>query len=136
VVSHDRYVVERVCDDIHALTEDGERRHLPGGIEQYLADRRAAAAAAAPAPAPSRAGQRNGAPAGAVLRAARKEVARLERAIERLSAREVALEEQMAAAATDHVRLRALQGELAAARSEREALEAAWLQSAETLEPG
>ena len=38
VVSHDRYFVERVCDNVYALTGDGGIRHLPGGIEQYLAD--------------------------------------------------------------------------------------------------
>ncbi|HEV2060734.1 MAG TPA: ABC-F family ATP-binding cassette domain-containing protein, partial [Solirubrobacteraceae bacterium] len=42
VVSHDRYFVERVCDDVHALTGDGGLRHLPGGIEQYLRSRREA----------------------------------------------------------------------------------------------
>ncbi len=43
VVSHDRYFVERVCDDVHALTPDGGIRHLPGGIDQYLEQRRDAA---------------------------------------------------------------------------------------------
>ncbi len=37
VVSHDRYFVERVCDDVFAITGGGGLRHLPGGIEQYLA---------------------------------------------------------------------------------------------------
>src|SRR3954447_4862795 len=40
VVSHDRYFVERVCDNVYALTGDGGLRHLPGGIEQYLELRR------------------------------------------------------------------------------------------------
>ncbi len=40
VVSHDRYFVERVCDNVYALAGDGSIRHLPGGIEQYLALRR------------------------------------------------------------------------------------------------
>ena len=40
VVSHDRYFVERVCDNVYALTGDGKIRHLPGGIEQYLELRR------------------------------------------------------------------------------------------------
>jgi ATP-binding cassette subfamily F protein uup len=39
VVSHDRYFVERVCDNVHALTATGEIRHLPGGIDQYLEER-------------------------------------------------------------------------------------------------
>jgi ATP-binding cassette subfamily F protein uup len=68
------------------------------------------------------------------LRAARKEVARLERAIEKLAEREAALHEAMAASATDHERLRDLQAELRARVGEREQLEATWLQAAETLE--
>ncbi len=43
VVSHDRYFVERVCDDVFALTGGGGLDHLPGGIDQYLELRRAAA---------------------------------------------------------------------------------------------
>jgi ABC transport system ATP-binding/permease protein len=69
-----------------------------------------------------------------VLRAARKEVARLERAIDRLTERETALQHEMAASATDHARLRELQAELEARATERELLEAAWMQTAEALE--
>jgi ATP-binding cassette subfamily F protein uup len=136
VVSHDRYFVERVCDDVHALMGDGGIRHLPGGIEQYLALRRAAAEAEAEAAAGAPASA-NGAPSpssGGALRAARKEVARLERALEKLSGRETALHEAMAASATDHGRLRELDAELGALAVERETLEAAWLEASETLE--
>ncbi|CAB4637966.1 MAG: ATP-binding cassette domain-containing protein [Actinobacteria bacterium] len=35
VVSHDRYLLERVTDQQYAIIE-GEFRHLPGGIDQYL----------------------------------------------------------------------------------------------------
>jgi ATP-binding cassette subfamily F protein uup len=131
VVSHDRYFVERVCDDVHALSAAGALHHLPGGIEQYLAERRAETEAEAETEQAAVARAR--AP-GAVVRAARKEVARLERTIDRLGAREAELHEQMAAAATDHERLRALQEELAAVVDEREEAEAAWLQTSEVLE--
>ncbi len=43
VVSHDRYLLERVCDRQVALLGDGTIRDLPGGVEQYLELRRAAA---------------------------------------------------------------------------------------------
>ena len=132
VVSHDRYFVERVCDDVHALTAGGEIRHLPGGIEQYLRSRSGAAArvpASSGAPPP-----RDAAATGGALRAARKEVARLERAIDRLGERESALQGEMAAAASDHVRLRELQADLGSLVAEREQLEATWMQSAEALE--
>ena len=58
-------------------------------------------------------------------------MARLERALERLAEREAALHTEMAAAATDHMRLAGLQAELDALAAEREALEAAWLETAE-----
>jgi ATP-binding cassette subfamily F protein uup len=128
VVSHDRYFVERVCDDVYALSDRGIR-HLPGGIDQYVAERRAASE---PPPAPRRAA--SAPPAQAVIRAARKEAARLERALERLGSREAALHSAMAEAATDHVRLAELQAELGVVAAEREALEAAWLEAAEALE--
>jgi ATP-binding cassette subfamily F protein uup len=129
VVSHDRYFVERVCDNVYALDEGGGIRHLPGGIEQYVEGRRAVAAPALPPPRAERA-----VPSGAVVRAARKEVARLERAMDKLAERETALHEEMVAAATDHVRLGELQAELEALAGEREALEAAWLETSEALE--
>lgn len=36
VVSHDRYLLERVTDHQVALLGDGQLRALPGGVEQYL----------------------------------------------------------------------------------------------------
>ena len=130
VVSHDRYFVERVCDDVYALTGDGGVRHLPGGIEQYLELRREARGRRGAA---RRAAARSSAAAGAVLRAARKEVGRLERALEKLAEREQALHDDMAASATDHARLRELQAELDAVAAEREDAEAAWLEQGELL---
>jgi ATP-binding cassette subfamily F protein uup len=136
VVSHDRYFVERVCDDVYALTAVGEIRHLPGGIDQYIEQQRAAEPRRH-APPPRKGGVRP----GARLRAERKEAQRLERelerlevAIERQAEREAALHEQMAAVASDHTRLAELQSELGALISERERLEASWLETSESLE--
>jgi len=124
VVSHDRYFIERVCDNVYALLGDGTVTHLPGGIDQYLALREPAGAAPA-------ARTERSTPNQAVVRAARKEAARLERALEKHNAREEELNAAMAAAATDYERLRELQEELAALQAEREELEAAWLEAAE-----
>jgi ATP-binding cassette subfamily F protein uup len=126
-VSHDRYFVERVCDDVFALSGDGGLRHLPGGIAEYLEATGPAAALAAPAAAPRT-------PAGAVVRAARKEVARLERRLDAVAERETALAAEMARHATDHARLGALQAELEGLVVEREQLETTWLETAATLE--
>ncbi len=128
-VSHDRYFVERVCDDVFALTTDGAIRHLPGGIEQYVELRRAASETA-----PQPAAAKGAATPGALQRASRKEVQRLERALDKLAASETELHEDMAASATDHARLRELQRQLTALAAEREALEAAWLEASEALE--
>src|SRR5690606_19890123 len=35
VVSHDRYLLERVTDNQYAIL-DGRMRHLPGGVDEYL----------------------------------------------------------------------------------------------------
>jgi ATP-binding cassette subfamily F protein uup len=139
VVSHDRYFVERVCDDVHALTGDGGIRHLPGGIDQYVQSRRAAAAvpaaAAAGVPATARAGAPGGSGgSGGASRALRKELQRLERALDRLTDRETELHAAMAQSATDHARLLELQAVLDEQAAQRQRVEAAWLEAAETLE--
>ncbi|HEY2216067.1 MAG TPA: ABC-F family ATP-binding cassette domain-containing protein [Solirubrobacteraceae bacterium] len=142
VVSHDRYFVERVCDDVHALSAEGEIRHLPGGIDQYLEQRRAdAEQARAPSSLPSTSSGADGLAPGARLRAERKETQRAERELKRLEAaverhveQEAALNEQMAAVATDHARLGELQSELEQLSAEREQLEASWLETSELLE--
>jgi ATP-binding cassette subfamily F protein uup len=124
VVSHDRYLLERVTDHQVALLGDGRVRDLPGGVDQYLALRRAAqpvAAAAAPS-APSDAGEQ---------RAARKEMSRLERQISRLQAREDRLHAELAERATDHEAVLALDAELRGVVAERESLEEQWLVAAE-----
>jgi ATP-binding cassette subfamily F protein uup len=36
VISHDRYLLERVTDNQYAILGDGALRHLPGGVDQYL----------------------------------------------------------------------------------------------------
>jgi ATP-binding cassette subfamily F protein uup len=133
IVSHDRYFVERVTDDVYALDETGGIRHLPGGIDQYVELRAAAAAALETAQAATAAPSR-AKPSGGALRTARKEVARLERALEKSVALESELHDAMAAAATDHARLGELQGELTALLAERDELEAAWLESSEALD--
>ena len=58
VVSHDRYLLERVTDQQYAML-DGRLRHLPGGVDEYLrlADQRmgeATAGSSRPARPPQR----------------------------------------------------------------------------------
>jgi len=121
VVSHDRWFLERTCDTLWALPGDGRLQHLPGGVDDYLAARRRATEEAVP-PAARRTGD---------SRAARKELERIERRLERITGEEGALHEQMAAVATDHEQILALDAQLRALAHERDQLEEQWLAVAE-----
>ena len=127
--SHDRYFVERVCDNVYALDEDGGIRHLPGGVDQYLEQRRSVAEMQ-----PSRPQARTAVSVGAALRAARKDVQRLERDLTRLGEQDAVLQEEMASHATDYTRLRELNARRAELASERERIEEAWLGASALLE--
>ena len=131
VVSHDRYFVERVCDRTYALIGDGRLRDLPGGIDQYLALRRAATAPGAPG-----ATGEPGRPASdaVALRAGRKELARVDRRLQAVATREARLHDEMAAAATDHQAVLALDAQLRAVAAERAELEERWLELAELVD--
>jgi ATP-binding cassette subfamily F protein uup len=136
VVSHDRYFLERVCDRTVAMLGDGRLRDLPGGVDQYLqlrqAIRKAGGAGSAAAPVPTDAGPV--ATDAAAARAARKELARLERQLDKVRDREARLHDQMAAAAADHERVLVLDADLRVLLEERSALEERWLELAETAE--
>jgi predicted nucleic acid-binding Zn-ribbon protein len=58
----------------------------------------------------------------------------VERELERAERRDAELQAEMVAAATDAVRLDVLARELGAVASDRERLEASWLELSETLE--
>ena len=135
VVSHDRYFVERVADNVFAIDAIGLIRHLPGGIDQYLAELEAPASA--PGTGPARPGVGSSAPAtkpGSQIRQARKDLQRLDRELEKLNAREQELHTAMAASATDHEQLAALTAELNTLLAERESDESSWLETAALLE--
>jgi ATP-binding cassette subfamily F protein uup len=127
VVSHDRYLVERVCDTVVALLGDGRITHLPGGIEEYLTGHQ-------PAPAPLMAPPATGGSTHAAdQRAARKELARLERQLERLADREAELQQQIVQRAADPGAFRELDGELRAVLAAKDDLETRWLQVADAV---
>jgi ABC transport system ATP-binding/permease protein len=127
-VSHDRYFLERVCDEVWALLGDGTIRMLPRGVEEYLELRRrsapsdSAAVAARETPEPSQTNRR---------REARKEVARVERRLAKLAETEKRLHEEMAEKATDYEALAGLDERLREVVAEKEALEEEWLAAAE-----
>jgi ABC-type multidrug transport system ATPase subunit len=152
VVSHDRYLLERVADRQVALLGDGTIRDLPGGVEEYLRLRAAAKASGAsasgtPAGAGSGAGTTGGGTTsgaastsgGAVdgelsqrdIRAAKKEVSRIERRLAKIAQKEAELHETIAQQATDYQAVARLDADLRDLAAERDELEAAWLEAAE-----
>jgi ATP-binding cassette subfamily F protein uup len=132
-VSHDRYFLERVTDHVAALLGDGTIAFLPGGVDDYVARARARRAAANAGP--SRAGGGAKPPsASAAARAARKELDRLERQIDKASQREEALSAELAANATDYEKLTELGAELRLLQAGRAGLEERWLEVASSLE--
>ena len=151
VVTHDRYFLERVTDHVVALLGDGKLSFLAGGVEQYLDQVRGTLEASLPAPAgpPGRASAASAAggpspaapappdgtaPGTAEERAARKELQRLERQIDRLSGREVQLGAHMAENASDFEKLTQMGADLRSVRADKAALEERWLSVAAGLE--
>lgn len=159
VVSHDRYLLERVTDHQVALLGDGSLRALPGGVEEYLRIREAGAVFAMDASTSSESSARPGQsghasgeePSGsaknagmtdsAARRAAKKEAARLERKIESLRTRLEKVEAELALlaekVATDPSALNEMtsfSSQSADLRAEIEELEEAWLENAELLD--
>ena len=145
VVSHDRYLLERVTDQQYALLGDGSLRHLTGGVEQYLELRRhslkaaakAAEAGSSSATTPlSRAGGSAATPklSGADLRNAEKNLARIERALEKLAGEEADLHSRMAAHdQSDYAGLAVLAGKQQELNDKRDGLELEWLEVSELL---
>ena len=131
VVSHDRYLLERVTDQQYAII-NGHLRHLPGGVDEYL--RITAARQAAPQSA------RPTVPvattlAGAELRTMQKEIAALDRALTKLAqkvdATHVALAEHDQ---SDHVGIGRLTAELRDLESDLAEKEGRWLELSELVE--
>ena len=145
VVSHDRYLLERMCDRQVALLGDGAVRDLPGGVEQYLDLRQAARAsvsasgasggsrATGPASGAKVAGPAASAQSAAELRDAKKDLNRIDRQLARISAQEEKVHAQMAAKAADHAAVLELNTALRAIVDERETLELEWLSVAEII---
>ena len=126
VVSHDRYFVERVCDNVYALV---------GGAAPPPAGRDRAVPRLCGGPT-----RRSLLPPRVQFRRrrsceprARKRHGSSARSKSSLREKRVCTE-SMAASASDYVRLRELQAELEGIVAERERLESAWLETAESLE--
>lgn len=148
VVSHDRYLLQRVTDSQVALLADGTLAALPGGVEEYL-QLRATAQKTAGAGKGTSANTTSGGDSattnnqaqksGAEIYRARKELSATEKKLDKLQQQLKQLDNQLTEGAADtspeglaHLqKLNQRRGQLV---SEAEELEEAWLRLSETLE--
>ena len=137
VISHDRYLIERIADNTYALFGDGKLTNLPGGIQQYL-DQRADQARTAgvldlgegqPEAVEKQMSSQE-------ERELQKKMKALERKIAKENERAEALEAEIAALseAGDFDAIGAKTKELTAVKDAREELEMEWLELGEKLE--
>lgn len=159
VVSHDRYLLERVTDEQFALI-GGKVRHLPGGVQDYLdmveqlkrGEDPLGLKGAADAPVTGGDSPANGggsadaasagtttepeAPklSGKAYADASRRVSAIERKLEKIATQKEQLEAQMAAHdPSDYAGLNELNGQLQALAAESDGLEAEWLDLSEQM---
>lgn len=145
VISHDRYLIERVADNTYALFGDGKLTHLPGGIEEYLC-RRALEDASSAGGVINLGGfggsgaSSSSAPARKLSSQEERELTKkmngLERRLSKLDERAAAFNAQMVSAVEtmDSAELIRLDAQLKAVSAEREQLEMEWMELGERLE--
>ena len=162
VISHDRYLIERIADSTYAMFGDGKLTNLPGGIEEYLRRRQQMEAAASRGvidlgekTTSTGSGEdsitgdattaENAAPTKRLSSQEERELTKkmnaLERKMAKLDEKTSQLNEKMADAAEkmasgdgDSAELSRLDSELKTVAAEREELEMEWLELGEQLE--
>ena len=132
VISHDRYLIERICDSTWALFGDGYLTNLPGGIDEYLRRRRDMAGSGVTGGGSAAVAEKKR--DAAADHKTRKAMTSLERKITKLQEREQGITAKMAEVATDMDALNELNTELAGVRDEIETLEMEWMELGEQLE--
>ena len=149
LVTHDRYLMERVTDNQYALI-NGKIRHLPRGVDEYLelvgrtTDERGGVvasssgkASASKQPSTSAGEQATGAApklSGGEIRALRKSMASAERKMDTLRGKIEGIHQAMTEVdSSDYVKLGDMQKEIKEIETQIEALEEEWMEAAEAL---
>lgn len=149
LVTHDRYLMERVTDNQYALI-NGKIRHLPRGVDEYLelvgrtTDERGGVVASSSGKASaskqlsaSAGEQATGAASklsGGEIRAFRKSMASAERKMDTLHGKIEGIHQAMTEVdPSDYVKLGDMQKEIKEIEAQIEALEEEWMEAAEAL---
>ena len=133
VVSHDRYLLERVTDQQYAIL-DGKLRHLPGGVDEYLRIRAAQnITGSGTKTAVSFAG--TSPLSGPELRAMGKELSSIERRLEKIASEIEKIHEKLATHdQSDYTGLQRFLDQIRALEVEASSLEERWLGISETID--
>jgi len=145
VVSHDRYLLERITDRQWAMYGDGRIVDLPGGVDEYLAKRLAqpvggsagatrAAGAVRAADEAGAAGELRKSTAAAEIRQAKKDIARIEKRLAKIEDEEAKLHQKIADNPTDVDSVTEADQQLRQLAAERDELEQQWMVAAEIAE--
>ena len=121
VISHDRYFLERVCDRFVGLLGDGQLRDLPRGVDQYLEDRERALKGGATQ------GQKKVSSAQ-TERLLKKDLARVERQIEKAREKLAILKSEQSEASSDANRLIEIALNITTVETELAQREEEWLE--------
>ncbi|MDW3217442.1 MAG: ABC-F family ATP-binding cassette domain-containing protein [Acidimicrobiales bacterium] len=140
VVSHDRTFLDRTVDDVLVI-DGGRAQRWPGGYAQWLEDRRTSGLRGSVATTEERPKPASVADAGRVAdrggrsrSTIRHELKTAEKAMAQAQRRREALDDELASAGTDHVRLADVGREIAEADEELAAAEERWLELSEELD--
>jgi ATP-binding cassette subfamily F protein uup len=139
VVSHDRYLLERITDQQYAILDRG-LRHLPGGVDEYLRLRRAQASSRpsvntkAEATGTESSGTGPSELSGADRRRAEKEVGSIERRLDKLKSEKERLHQRLSDHDhSDYEGLQHIADQLRVTEDEATELEERWLHLSELL---
>jgi len=128
VISHDRYFLERVCDRFVGLLGDSKLRDLPGGIDEYLKLRSSSFESSGPITPKVKSSNI------AEIKEVKKEIAKYERQLEKLTAQMLELEGVQGDLAFDHEKLSANMEELTELSHRKSEIEETWLKAHAELE--
>ncbi len=128
VISHDRYFLERVCDKFIGLLGDGNLLDLPGGIDQYLKLRKESIGSKKSEVAAS------GLSKSAQTRLLKKELAKIEKQMAKMSEEEGALRVAQQESGTDHRKLTEVIHELSEIHAKIAMVEEEWLRVTSEIE--
>ena len=129
VISHDRYFLERVCDKFVGLLGNKSLRDLPRGVDQYLEQR------ADSIQSTNVDTKVKNVSSASEQRQLKKDLARLERQIEKAKIRIIELEQSQTESAFDPAALTQVSEELESQRDELNSREEEWLEVTLLLEP-